>query len=102
MNIYPEMEANITKVELLLEHFKFEQNVAPISNSHHWLEWIWDIFWSLWIEVVGNGCLFATISYERFGMDPQKRTIVNQLLSQTCWSIITLNIFSFPMIPFRR
>ena len=102
MNNSVEMQANDTKVELLSENFEFELHLVPISNSRHWLEWIWDIFWFLWIEIIGNGCLFATYSYERFGMDPQKRTIVNQLLSQTCWIIIALNVICFPMIPFRR
>ena len=54
--------------QILLETFNFQHNLVPISRSKIWiecLEWIWGLFWLLLIEVVGNGCLFTTIAYER-------------------------------------
>ena len=93
---------NISKVAENLEIFNFEQDLELTVASRHWIEWIWDVFWLLLIETVGNACLLATFSYERFGMDPQKRTIINQLLSQMCWIIIALNITCLPIIVFRR
>ena len=68
----------------------------------HWTEWIWGLFWLFAIETLGNGCLFATFVFERFGMDPQKRTVINQLLSQCCWMVMFYNITTFPAAIFRR
>ena len=93
---------NISKGPENLEFFIFEQDLELAVASRHWIEWIWDVFWLLLIEVIGNAWLFATLSYERFGMDPQKRTIINQLLSQMCWIIIALNITCLPVILVRR
>ena len=93
---------NISKGEDDLKLFKFEQDLELAVASRHWIEWIWDVFWLLLIEIMGNASLFATLSYERFGMDPQKRTIINQLLSQMCWIIIALNITCLPIIVVRR
>ena len=78
------------------------QSVDESISHRHWAEWIWGIFWLLFIEIVGNGCLFATFVYERFGMDPQKRTVINQLLSQCCWTIMVFNITSLPIVISRR
>ena len=97
-----ELIMNISKVAENLEIFNFEQDLELTVASRHWIEWIWDVFWLLLIEIMGNACLFATFSYERFGMDPQKRTVINQLLSQMCWIIIALNITCLPIIVVRR
>ena len=93
---------NISKRAENLEFFNFEQDLELAIASRHWIEWIWDVFWLLLIEVIGNACLFATLSYERFGMDPQKRTIINQLLSQMCWIVIVFNITCLPVFVVRR
>ena len=93
---------NISKGLENLEFFNFEQDLELVIASRHWIEWIWDVFWLLLIEVVGNACVFATLSYERFGMDPQKRTIINQLLSQMCRIVIALNVTCLPVFVVRR
>ena len=87
---------------VLFGFFAYEGDLNLVFDNRHWMEWIWHIFWLLWIEVIGNGCLFATFVYERFGMDPQKRTVINQLLSQLSWIIIFSNITIYPMISARR
>ena len=48
------------------------------------------------IEAIGNGFLFVIIYYERFGMDPKKRTVNNQLLSAICKGYIFINLFTYP------
>jgi hypothetical protein len=48
------------------------------------------------VEVIGNGLLVVIIMYEKFGMDPQKRTTINQLLSKVCWMLIVTNLMIFP------
>jgi hypothetical protein len=53
------------------------------------------------VEIIGNGLLVVIIMYEKFGMDPQKRTTINQLLSKVCWMLITTNLTIFPFIVFR-
>jgi hypothetical protein len=53
------------------------------------------------IEVIGNGLLAIIIMYEKFGMDPQKRTAINQLLSKVCWMLIMTNLTIFPFVMVR-
>jgi hypothetical protein len=50
------------------------------------------------VEIIGNGLLVVIIMYEKFGMDPQKRTTVNQLLSKICWMLIMTNLTIFPFM----
>ena len=53
------------------------------------------------IEIIGNGFLFIIIFYEKYGMDPQKRTVNNQLLSALCKILIVCNTVFVPFISFR-
>jgi hypothetical protein len=53
------------------------------------------------VEVIGNGLLYIIIMYEKFGMDPQKRTAINQLLSKVCWMLIMTNLTIFPFMVMR-
>ena len=97
-----ELISLFNQCQVLFETFDYEHFLTKVHVGKNWIEWIWGIFWILCIEIIGNGCLFATFAYERFGMDPQKRTVINQLLSQSCWTIMVFNITSFPVIIFRR
>ena len=54
------------------------------------------------LETAGNFLLFCIITYEKYGMDPQKRTVTNQLLSTVCWCVILHNIVSMPFIMIAR
>ena len=49
------------------------------------------------LETVGNFLLFCIIVYEKYGMDAQKRTLTNQLLSMMIWVQIFFNIFIMPI-----
>ena len=49
------------------------------------------------LETVGNFLLFCIFVYEKYGMDTQKRTLTNQLLSTTIWVQIFFNIFIMPI-----
>jgi uncharacterized membrane protein len=49
------------------------------------------------LEVVGNVTLLSMILHEKFGMDPQKRTITNQILSSICGIFILFNIIVNPL-----
>ena len=49
------------------------------------------------LETVGNFLLYCIIVYEKYGMDTQKRTLTNQLLSRMILVQIFFNIFITPM-----
>jgi uncharacterized membrane protein YobD (UPF0266 family) len=53
------------------------------------------------VEIIGNGLLVVIIMYEKFGMDPQKRTTINQLLSKICGMLIMTNLTIFPVMVIR-
>ena len=52
------------------------------------------------LEILGNFLLFSLILYEKYGMDAQKRTVTNQLLSSMCFAQILCNIFIMPIFTF--
>ena len=60
------------------------------------------ILWLIFIEIFGNLSLLATFAYEKYGMDPKKRTVINQLLSQITFVIIAINIICLPILTWRR
>ena len=53
------------------------------------------------IETIGNGLLVAVMQYEKFGMDPLKRTVINQLISQLCLLYLMGNALSMPLLMIR-
>ena len=52
------------------------------------------------IEIVGNGLLVLVIIYEKFTMDPQKRTVINQLVTIACFFFLIQNIFGVPIMTY--
>ena len=54
------------------------------------------LFFYLFLLVFGNAALGILILYEKEGMDPQKRTINNQLLSKMCLMLMWQNTFLCP------
>ncbi len=53
------------------------------------------------IQIFGNPMCLAIWSYERYGGDPQKRTILNQLTSDLAWHCILANMTSLATFMFR-
>ena len=49
-------------------------------------------------ESLGNFLLYCIIWYEKYGMDSQKRTVTNQLLSRLTFVQILFNIFILPLL----
>ena len=49
------------------------------------------------LETVGNFLLYCMIVYEKYGMDTQKRTLTNQLLSMMILVQIFCNVFIMPI-----
>ena len=54
------------------------------------------------LESVGNFLLLCMITYEKYGMDSQKRTVTNQLLSNLCICVILYNILIMPTVLIHR
>ena len=52
------------------------------------------------LETLGNFLLFCLVWYEKYGMDAQKRTVTNQLLSSMCIAQILFNILLMPFVTF--
>ena len=73
------------------EKTKQEQNVSPVVIILY-------IFLLLLAESLGNFLLFCMILYEKYGMDPQKRTVTNQLLSRMIFAQILYNTFILPFL----
>ena len=55
------------------------------------------IFFFFLLETLGNFLLLAMIVFEKYGMDPQKRTASNQLLSINCILWIFHNLLILPV-----
>ena len=53
-------------------------------------------------EIIGNFLLFCMIIYEKYGMDSQKRTITNQLLSSICGSRMLSNFIVLPIVTIQQ
>ena len=60
------------------------------------------VFLFLIVEILGNYLLLSMIIYEKYGMDPQKRTVTNQLLSSICGSFLIQNFVAVPILMFER
>ena len=60
------------------------------------------IFLFLIEEILGNFLLISMITYEKYGMDSQKRTVTNKLLSSICVSFIMQNVIALPIAMFHR
>ena len=58
-------------------------------------------FFTFIVEIFGNGNLLIMMIYERFAMDPQKRTVNNQLIFNLCFSNIIQNLISCPLLTYR-
>lgn len=50
------------------------------------------------VETIGNICNLALILHEKYGSDPMKRNMTNQLLSSILIALIFINIVSLPGI----
>ena len=54
------------------------------------------------IETLGNFLLYCMIFYEKYGMDPQKRTVTNMLMSNMIIIQMLFNLLIVPIITFHR
>ena len=101
-NVSHEAHNNEVNESSITEIFSYQNpyhSYRKIANS--WPLWVLVLSFLLFIEIIGNLFLFTNFAYEKFGMDPKKRTIINQLFSQLVITIICFNITVLPIISMR-
>ena len=54
------------------------------------------------VEIPGNLLLLSMICYEKYGMDSQKRTVTNKLLTSICVISVLQNVIVMPILMFHR
>ena len=54
------------------------------------------------VEIPGNLLLLSMICYEKYGMDSQKRTVTNKLLTSICVISLLQNVIVMPILMFHR
>ena len=93
----------INKTFHLMENVSLEEYSTNESSPAPSAEMMtFNIFLFLIVEILGNFLLLSMITYEKYGMDPQKRNMTNQLLSSICISFLIHNIIAMPIVMFHR
>ena len=95
--------SNHTKTFHIFENFSIRNNSGQfilIQPNAAMIAFYATFF--LIIETLGNFLLYCMIIYEKYGMDPQKRTVTNMLLSNMIRFQILFNIIFMPIITFHR
>ena len=83
----------------IMENVSLDEHIVGVINLGPSAEiMMFYIFLFLVVEILGNFFLLSMITYEKYGMDPQKRTVTNQLLSSICISFILHNIIAMPIL----
>ena len=86
-----------------MENISFDEHSMDVNNhttpAHMMALYV---FLFLIVEIPGNLLLLFVICYEKYGMDPQKRTVTNQLLSSICGSFLIQNFVAVPILMFER
>ena len=93
--------SNHTKTFHIFENFSIRNNSGQfilIQPNAAMIAFYATFF--LIIETLGNFLLCCMIIYEKYGMDPQKRTVTNMLLSNMIRFQILFNIIIMPIITF--
>ena len=90
------MSGNFVESFIIVLNFTNQQRyitTEPVHPGHIAL----CVVFLVMLETLGNFLLFCMILYEKYGMDPQKRTVTNQLLSHMIILQIFNNIFVMPV-----
>ena len=87
----------------LMENVSLDEHSMNVSSPKPSAEMMTlYIFLFLIVEILGNFLLLSMIIYEKYGMDSQKRTVTNKLLSSICVSFILQNVIALPIAMFHR
>ena len=87
----------------LMENVSLDEHSINVSIPAPSAEiMIFYIFLFLIVEIPGNFLLLSMITYEKYGMDPQKRNVTNQLLTSICVSFLIHNVIAMPLAMLHR
>ena len=87
----------------IMENVSFDEHSMGSDNppiSAHMM--VLYVFLFLIVEIPGNLLLLSMICYEKYGMDSQKRTVTNKLLTSICVSFLLQNVIAMPILMFNR
>ena len=87
----------------IMENISFDDHTMGVNNpttAAHMMALY--VFLFLIVEIPGNLLLVSMIYYEKYGMDPQKRTVTNKLLTSICVSFLIQNFIVMPILMFHR
>ena len=91
----------INKTFHLMDNISLDEHSFNVSSPAPSAEMMtFYVFLFLIVEILGNFLLLSMITYEKYGMDPQKRTVTNQLLTSICISFIIHNVIAMPIALF--
>ena len=103
------MDFNFTSKEYTNKTFHLVENVSLDEHSMNVnspapsaVMMTFYVFLFLIVEILGNFLLLSMITYEKYGMDSQKRTVKNQLLSSICVSFLIHNVIVMPIAVLHR
>ena len=86
-----------------MENVSFDEHSmgvdTPPTASHMMVLYV---FLFLIVEIPGNLLLLSMIYYEKYGMDSQKRTVTNKLLTSICVIFLLQNVIVMPILMFHR
>ena len=87
----------------IMENISFDEHSMGVNNhttpAHMMALYV---FLFLIVEIPGNLLLLFVICYEKYGMDPQKRTVTNKLLTSICVIFVLQNVIVMPILMFHR
>ena len=75
-------------------------SIELIANTIEYKEAIICVAIAIIISILGNGLLSLIIIYEKYTMDPQKRTVINQLVSHACQLLLIHNFVGIPLMTY--
>ena len=87
----------------IMENISFDEQSMGVNNpttAAHMMALY--CFFFLIVEIPGNLLLLSMIYYEKYGMDPHKRTVTNKLLTSICVSFLLQNVIAMPILMFNR
>ena len=99
--VYFNESSNHTETFHTFETFSVKNNSAQFFQPNAVIIVFYATFFLI-IETLGNCLLYCLIIHEKYGMDSQKRTATNMLLSNMITIQILFNIIIMPIFTFNR
>ena len=99
--VFFNQSSNHTETFHIFVNFSIKNNTVQFIQPNAVMIALYATFFFM-LETLGNFLLYCIIIYEKYGMDPQKRTATNMLLSNMITIQILFNIIIMPILTFNR